>query len=537
LKRSGPDAHDSVDKTREDLSQQKHVPALIRVLNFIGLALFGIVLVPAAVVRLEQLIVVLPVLVSLIGIYWVFQANPTISSLYLSLSLSLVGWVLICENIISIDNTLGTHVTGNLELGMRLKRLAKNTLKNQNQFRKQCCGDPLSYNYRPGSAYRLTYDCSQCNDPHETTVDSTGYLNRATAQVDSGRPIDIFVAGDSVLQGYGTTSIVELLNDLMPFRIWNLSSTRYGPRQRVHALMTYALPQHPKVIIIDFYSHNDLSDAVMDEVCEETGTYHCLFNVPERKRRLLMNPTFGPMVDASRDILPLFGRLTEESFTLAVTQYIVSNIKGALKMQQAAVAAAADAKRHVEDEYGKTWRVAQDVSRPGGNTDFEVRQEKRSEWMREATQLALRRYDLLAFEIRKMQQPPSVIFLYNPSAYEIYRGVVVYPDENADRASQFQRLALSEYTAKNGWRYLDLTGPLAEEVTRTGVWIYGQNDTTHWSKQGTAVVATVLARELMKMMSGDERTPALPCVQARELSRSSLRKPAVVGGRAGRDEC
>jgi hypothetical protein len=65
----------------------------------VGLVLRGFVRVPAAVVKLEQLIVVLPVLLFLIGIYWMFKDFPAVSGLYSALSISLILWILICENI------------------------------------------------------------------------------------------------------------------------------------------------------------------------------------------------------------------------------------------------------------------------------------------------------------------------------------------------------------------------------------------------------------------------------------------------------
>jgi len=489
------------------LPRQQQVPIVIRGVNLVALALLGFLLIPTAVVRLEQLIVVLPALLLLICAYWVFQNNPIVSAIYFALSLSLVLWIVICENIVLVDNALGSHITGQLELGMRLKSFAKNNLKHQNQFRQECCGDPLSYNYKPGSVYRLIYDCPQCNQPYETNVDQTGYLNGQYGLIDNGRPVDIFMAGDSVLQGYGTLSIVKFLNELLPARVWNLSSTRYGPRQKAHALMTYALPRLPKWIIIEFYSGNDVNDAVIDESCEGTGTYHCLFNLPERKRRLLAHPIFGPMVDASKDIPPIFERYTEDNFTLAVTQYLISNIKGAIKANMWNSPPIPDAPRQGDDGQARKRFAVVEVSYPGGNADFEVRREKKIEWIKEGMQLTYRRYDLLAGEIDKMQQPPGMILLYNPSAYEIYRDSVVDRDEKTDRVSQFQRQALSDYAGKHGWTFLDLTAALAEEVTRSGVWLYGEYDRTHWSTQGTVAVASVLGRELVKLIGRPNTTP------------------------------
>jgi hypothetical protein len=212
-------------------------------------------------------------------------------------------------------------------------------------------------------------------------------------------------------------------------------------------------------------------------------------------------------VDASKDIPPIFERYTEDNFTLAVTQYLISNIKGAIKANMWNSSPIPHAPRQGDDGQGRKRFAVAEVSYPGGNADFEVRREKKIEWMKEGMQLTYRRYDLLAGEIDKMQQPPGVILLYNPSAYEIYRDSVVDRDEETDRVSQFQRQALSDYAGKHGWTFLDLTAALAEEVTRSGVWLYGEYDRTHWSTQGTVAVASVLGRELVKLIGRPNTTP------------------------------
>ena len=109
-------------------------------------------------------------------------------------------------------------------------------------------------------------------------------------------------------------------------------------------------------------------------------------------------------------------------------------------------------------------------------------------------QLTYSQYDRLSDEISKMHRPPGVILLYNPAAYEIYRDTRVDPDEETDRVSEFHRQALRAYADKKGWTLLDLTESLHDELKRTEFWIYGQYDRVHWSKEGTKVVAGLLAR-------------------------------------------
>ena len=506
------------------MRDERRIPFVIQGINVGGLVLLGLLLVPAAVVRLDQLLVVLPVFVLLIAVYWVFRNNTTASALYFTLSITLGLWIILCENIVFIDNLLGSHITGELSLGIRLQDFAKTHLKDQTQFRQGCCGDPLSFNYKPGSLYKRTYDCPQCNERYEVVVDATGYLNRPQELADNGRHIDMFIAGDSVLQGYGTPSIVESLNRLLPARIWNLSITRYGPRQKVNALITYALPRHPQWIIVEFYAGNDINDTIIDESCEGSGNFYCLFNPSERRRRVLGHPVFSSMVDTSKDTVGVFEDYSENSFTLAVTTYLLSNIKGRVKEavspSRGRTIIDADAKGKNPDKAGKARLSASDITVPGF-ADFNVSQVRKFDWLKEGMRLTYRRYDRLAEEIGKMEHPPIVILLYNPSAYEIYRDVKVGRDGEADRVSDFQRQALKEYAEKTDWRLLDLTESLNAEVERSGVWVYGESDTIHWSAQGGDLVASVLARELAPLTRGSKEVPSVTADSTASLKMSS----------------
>ena len=488
------------------------VPLAIRCINFIALVILTVILVPAVAVRLSQVIVVLTALAMLIGFYWMFQHHAAVSALHLSLSFSLILWIVVCETIVSIDNVLGSHITAQLDLGLRLKTFAKEHLRSQDKFRELCCSDPLSWHYKPGSVYRAIYDCVKCNPPYETIVDTTGYTNR---QYDlTTDPIDMFIAGDSVLEGVGTPGIVEFLNELLQTKIWNLSSNNYGPRQKANALITYALPRHPKWIVIEFYATNDIGDTAITESCASTGTFHCLFTVSERQRALLNHPILSSMVDKSKLTVnagDIFGDYVENSFTLSVTRYVVDRVKGGIKgmvsssSQEPMKESGRTAGSHI-----KRFAVS-DVSQPGEYLLSKIIPDKRFDWLKLGMQMSYGEYDRLAAEISKIQPPPSVILLYNPSAYEIYRDIAVDGDSDNDRVSEFQRHAIREYTDKRGWNFIDLTSPLHDEVMRTGSWIYGEYDRVHWSKEGTRTVASVLAREFTRIM---EKCSLMPSVGA-----------------------
>ena len=445
----------------------------------------------------------------LIGFYWLFQQNAAVSALHLSLSFSLILWIVVCETIVSMDNVLGSHITAQLDLGLRLKTFAKEHLRNQDKFREVCCGDPLSWHYKPGSVYRAIYDCVKCNLPYETIVDTTGYINR---QYDLTKdPIDMFMAGDSVLEGVGTPSIVEFLNELLQIKIWNLSSNNYGPRQKANALITYALPHHPKWIVIEFYAANDIGDTAITESCSSTGTFHCLFTVSDRQRALLNHPILSSMVDKSK--LPvnagdIFGDYVENSFTLAVTRYVVDKVKGRIKGMVSRSSQELTNDNEGMAGSGRKRLVLSKVSQPGEYLLSRIIPGKRFDWLNRGMQRSYEQYDRLAAEISKIHPPPSVILLYNPSAYEIYRAIAVDSDSDNDRVSEFQRHAIRDYTEKRRWKFIDLTSSLQDEVRRTGTWIYGEYDRVHWSTEGTKTVASVLAREFARIMKKCSSVPS-----------------------------
>jgi hypothetical protein len=500
------------------------VPLIIRVINLAGLAIVGLILVPAASVRASQVLVLLGALTLWMGFYWKFQHQPTVSALHLSVAFSLILWIVLCENIISIDNLLGSHVTSELNLGLRLKALAKNNLRNQDKIREGCCGDPLSWHYKPGSIYRSIFDCARCNSPLELLVDTTGYLNRQYEFIGDGKAVDMFVAGDSVLEGVGVPGIVDFLNELMPEKLWSLSANNYGPRQKVNALITYAIPQRPRFVVLEFYG-NDVTDAIMTESCASTATFYCLFTKPERHRALLQYEPFASMVDRNKNRPGMFEELIGNSFTLAGTQHGVNVFKGMMKAigtnpTFATLSQSSQGDRSprrawvthpqitsVED---RDRLSATEVAFPGAAPEYAVLPGRLLEWVKTGFRLVFNQYDRLAEVISRMDSRPVVILLYNPTTYEIYRGTLVKPDPEIDVVAAYQRHIIRDYADRKGWQALDMTDPLKAEVLRRGLWIFGQYDYVHWSTEGTKLVASVLARELGHLEACASRNSAGP---------------------------
>jgi hypothetical protein len=236
-----------------------------------------------------------------------------------------------------------------------------------------CCGDPLSYHYKPGTICTITYDPrSGTTEPYQTVVDETGYLNGRHDLLETGQ-VGIYMAGDSVLQGHGVSSVVDLLNEILPLKIWNLSSGRYGPRQKVNALIAYGLPRHPKWLILDFYSHNDIDDVIRDEICEASGTFQCLFNTVEQRRRALQHPLFSSMVEP--EPAGLFEEYVSNSFTLAVTRHFIGHIKATIKRSLGPLSGESGRPRQILDgRDGRLFKLS-DISYPGGS-EFKLHQDR-----------------------------------------------------------------------------------------------------------------------------------------------------------------
>jgi hypothetical protein len=137
--------------------------------------------------------------------------------------------------------------------------------------------------------------------------------------------------GDSVLQGLGVPSVVELLRDQLPVTLWNLSIAGYSARQKVNALLTYALPKQPKWLIAEFYAGNHLKKEIRNEACDSVGDFRCRFNAPEVRRRLSQHPSYQPIFELPTDVSARFADAAAENPTLATTRYLVNTMKGALK--------------------------------------------------------------------------------------------------------------------------------------------------------------------------------------------------------------
>jgi len=153
------------------------------------------VLLLTAVTRTSQLLVLVPVL-ALLVVYGRLRRRPYVVAWYFGMAMGLLGWILLCEQIVTLDKVLGTNISRHLRLGVRLDTYALETLPTEDQRDVEaCCDDPLTWHYRPGSRYRATFDCPTCTVPYAVTVDETGYLNQPVGLLQRHPQIDLFWQG------------------------------------------------------------------------------------------------------------------------------------------------------------------------------------------------------------------------------------------------------------------------------------------------------------------------------------------------------
>jgi hypothetical protein len=484
--------------------RNKEIPPLIHVVNVVALLLAGLILLLTAVAYTYQVVVLVPVLVLLV-VYWRFRTNPRVAAGYFGISLGLIGWILICEHIVTIDNVFGSQISKHLNLGLRLQSYVADTLRTPGRlYLEPCCDDPLTWHYRPGSTYRKSFDCTTrrtqaCGEPYETVVDETGYLNRPAGLWQRHERIDLFLAGDSVLQGFGVPSVVEWIRPQLPLRLWNVSMAGYSARQKVNALLTYALPKQPTWLLVEFWSGNDLKEEITNEACDGQGDFRCRYYWPELRRRLFRHPIYQTIFEEVRtDVFARFEEAAAENLTLATTRYLIDTMKGALKESLKAKGDRSSATLDAAHTFYNTNVIAP----PGGF--FAVREGQWHVYLHTAMRVTEHHYERLEAALEGTAPKPTVILLYNPAPYEVYRGMWTDPIPEADQVSAFQRAALSAFAHAHGWRFLDLTDPLRQAVQARQAWLYGRNDKGHWSPQGTAIVADVLSRELRTVIGPGE---------------------------------
>src|SRR5262245_61929705 len=124
-------------------SGNRGVLVFVHGLNIVGLAVLAAIIVLSTVVAPYQLIVLVPIL-GLGLFYWRLRGNPTVVGCYLGLALAVGLWILMRENIVTVDNLFKTRITSQLALGLRLLVQATDHLTTATvpRLRQACCNDP-----------------------------------------------------------------------------------------------------------------------------------------------------------------------------------------------------------------------------------------------------------------------------------------------------------------------------------------------------------------------------------------------------------
>jgi hypothetical protein len=486
---------------------QRGIPSIIHLVNLSTLALGGLILLLAAVVRPYQLVALLPVPILMI-MYRRFRENLRVVACYSGLSLVLLGWVVVCEHLVTLDNLFGSQLSQRLSLGLRLHAYVESHLHTTRRAAVvPCCGDPLTYHFLPGSPYRATFDCETCNAPYEATVDETGNLNHPVGLLSQQRQIDLFLAGDSLLQGIGVPSVLEWLRTQIPVSMWSLSIQGYGPRQKVSALLAYALPKAPTWLIIDFNAANDAADELRNDVCAATQDFRCGSSWPEERRRFAAHPRYQTLFELPTDLFASFADYASQSLTLATTRYLLETLKTVVKERLTDT----DDSPALHGADGPA--LAQiGITLPGYSGGFAVRPEQWLAYLQAGLTLTQRSYARLEEALAGSAPRPTVILLYTPSGYELYRDIWVAPRPPYDQAAALQRAALRAFAEAHGWRFVDLTEPLRQRLQANPMWLYGRYDKSHWSQEGTALVVSVLTTELAPIINPRQHVlyPSVP---------------------------
>jgi hypothetical protein len=299
--------------------------------------------------------------------------------------------------------------------------------------------------------------------PIKFTYDRWGYRN-----LKDMRQADIVLIGDSYVEGWYVSdeqTVASQLGHRLGQFVANLGVAGYGTMQEFRVLKGDALAQKPKVIAWFFFEGNDLYD---DQYFE---------NFLAAAPRAFLD-----------DVLAWLNEWKQRSFTLNAFRYIriwsdpiVPNRPEWMPLRREG-----SSKRIYFAGYAAVpW------------TEFEEsRWEKTKQTFRDGIQVA-------------KANGVSIILIYVPIKFRVYRDFIKIP-----RGSPLSHWAawkslpqdFMEFCRTASVPCLDLTDRLQQAV-RDGVDVYAPTD-THWSSEGTAVVAAELERLLRTPPPESSLTPA-----------------------------
>jgi hypothetical protein len=460
-------------------------PRLLHVVNVLGgLALWALILLAALEPGNKWKTALL---LSGAGIYFAvyarFRARPQLASFYFSIAVALGMYAILAESLFALESILGSSLSRSLDLSLRLRKEANARVTGdaRRDTFEQYGDDPLFYRRVPGSKHRARYEGRGAW--YEVAVDETGYLNLDRGAYLAAATLDLFLAGDSVLQGVGGPSCVEHLKERLSATVWNLSTGSYGPRQKSEALRRFALPKRPKWIVLEFYAGNDASEANEDEILAANGiAYEGRFAIKDMQSLFAASERYAPIVCGRR--LGRLERLRRDNLTLALTTRLLHR------------ETAVSCPRSPPELEGPSSRGSEirRVAAPA-YSHFEIYDDRYLAWIRRGLDSTGQSYRALLAAVGREEAPPRVLLMYNPSSYEIYRSEELRSEAWNQRA-QLQRGTLRAFAADNDIAFLDLTPAFASRVADGEVSLYGREDSIHWSPEGTGLAAEIVLQAL-----------------------------------------
>jgi len=344
--------------------------------------------------------------------------------------------------------------------------------------------DPLCFVREPGWTVNFKYGSD--GPILSQSVDETGFLNANIGFYRAHDQIDIFVAGDSVIQGIGQYSAFEGLKEL-DLSLWILATGSYSPHQKVQSLQHWAFKKHPRWIVLEFFGGNDVTEMIEDTLLQKHSlNYQARFHRKTLRRLVSTTSPYNQYVK-----LPKGPKQWLRSHSICYN--ILGNAKMFLiKMRQ---------QSQVNDNANPLQQIR--LCKPG-STLFPLKPEHRLDWVRSGMSLTLEAYHNLLKSIDAQQT--QLIILYNPAAYEVYRPFlpVSRVDTTADAISFYQRQELQNFCDANGIIFRDLTYAF-QEAAAHDPYLYGENEGTHWSPSGTKVATRILREVLLPVILKGQR--------------------------------
>ncbi|MBW8000502.1 MAG: hypothetical protein FVQ80_00575 [Planctomycetes bacterium] len=476
------------------MTQQNHIKSINTVLfvvNAVLLIMISAVLIFVIGERPTNISIGISVICVVLVISLFFRKNANINLLMFSINISF-GMVFLClYNILSIERLFNFQINNRLKTDCALRRKLNDKVLKRRETYVSYGSDRLFYRRKPGSMH---YSSRQITGTDRTVdynvkVDETGYLNLNRGFYDDNKKIDIFVAGDSVLQGAAMPSVFSKFKNNLS--IWNLSTGSYSPRQKVTALLNFALNKHPKWLVLEFYSGNDNSEIIENNACKNNKQkFICLFCTGEIAKLLCQEESHIESDCCDKiNMLTFRQKVVKKYLLLAVLRYYwdiwkpVSMTNNDMSTIEVIANKACGPCSMISDDKGMNY-----VS--PSYAHFAIDPNERMAWVKKGMDITLREYDRLR---EKISADTKVLLLYNPCGYEIYHDIIPPDkiDSITDEISIYQRATLKKYSQKHGFMFYDLTEDFQERVNNIG---YENifSDFIHWNELGTEIAFEIL---------------------------------------------